>query len=159
MIARRLPIPAYDHLLKCSHTFNLLDARGAVGVTERAACFGTMRALAREITGGGGRQGEGDHEGAGTSDHRWGGRREGPGSWRGSRQGEGSMIALAREIKGGGGGGVGWEGQAGAGGPRGCWYESVFFRLGEGGGGGAGMGLQGVRYSGTSRVGWAGYHS
>ncbi len=51
MLAKRLPIPAYDHLLKLSHTFNLLDARGAVGVTERANCFATMRALAREVTG------------------------------------------------------------------------------------------------------------
>lgn len=33
MLAKRLPVPAYDHLLKLSHTFNLLDARGAVGVT------------------------------------------------------------------------------------------------------------------------------
>jgi glycyl-tRNA synthetase len=38
-------------LLKCSHAFNVLDARGAVGVTERADCFATMRALAREVTG------------------------------------------------------------------------------------------------------------
>lgn len=52
MLEKRLPIPAYDHLLKCSHTFNILDARGAVGVTERANCFATMRALAREVTGG-----------------------------------------------------------------------------------------------------------
>jgi glycyl-tRNA synthetase len=44
-------VPAYDHLLKLSHTFNILDARGAVGVTERANCFATMRALAREVTG------------------------------------------------------------------------------------------------------------
>lgn len=51
MLAKRLPIPAYDHLLKLSHTFNILDARGAVGVTERANCFATMRALAREVTG------------------------------------------------------------------------------------------------------------
>lgn len=52
LLAKRLPIPAYDCLLKLSHTFNILDARGAVGVTERANCFATMRALAREITGG-----------------------------------------------------------------------------------------------------------
>jgi len=32
-LAKRRPVPAYDHLLKLSHTFNLLDARGAVGVT------------------------------------------------------------------------------------------------------------------------------
>lgn len=51
MLAKRLPVPAYDHLLKLSHTFNLLDARGAVGVTERANCFATMRSLAREVTG------------------------------------------------------------------------------------------------------------
>ncbi|KAI3427953.1 hypothetical protein D9Q98_006343 [Chlorella vulgaris] len=50
MLAKRLPVPAYDHLLKLSHTFNLLDARGAVGVTERANCFATMRSLAREVT-------------------------------------------------------------------------------------------------------------
>lgn len=51
MLAKRLPIPAYEYLLKLSHTFNILDARGAVGVTERANCFATMRALAREVTG------------------------------------------------------------------------------------------------------------
>ncbi|KIZ07293.1 glycyl-tRNA synthetase alpha chain [Monoraphidium neglectum] len=50
LLAKRLPVPAYDHLLKLSHTFNVLDARGAVGVTERADCFATMRALAREVT-------------------------------------------------------------------------------------------------------------
>jgi glycyl-tRNA synthetase alpha chain len=37
MIDRRLPIPAYDQVLKCSHVLNLLDARGALSVTERAA--------------------------------------------------------------------------------------------------------------------------
>ncbi len=42
-----LVLPAHDYVLKCSHTFNLLDARGAVGVTERAALFGRMRDLAR----------------------------------------------------------------------------------------------------------------
>jgi hypothetical protein len=51
MLEKRLPVPAYDMLLKCSHAFNVLDARGAVGVTERADCFATMRALAREVTG------------------------------------------------------------------------------------------------------------
>ncbi|PNW77355.1 hypothetical protein CHLRE_10g433000v5 [Chlamydomonas reinhardtii] len=51
LLAKRLPIPAYDHLLKLSHTFNLMDARGAVGVTERAECFAVLRGLAREITG------------------------------------------------------------------------------------------------------------
>jgi glycyl-tRNA synthetase alpha chain len=35
--------------MKCSHTFNLLDARGAISVTERAAYIGRVRALAREV--------------------------------------------------------------------------------------------------------------
>jgi glycyl-tRNA synthetase len=38
-----LPIPAYDHVLKASHAFNILDSRGFVGVTERARYFGRMR--------------------------------------------------------------------------------------------------------------------
>ncbi len=42
--------PAHDYILKCSHTFNILDARGAVGVTERAALFGRMRDLARRVS-------------------------------------------------------------------------------------------------------------
>jgi glycyl-tRNA synthetase alpha chain len=44
-----LPIPAYDQVLKCSHTFNLLDARGALSVTERAAYIGRVRKLARGV--------------------------------------------------------------------------------------------------------------
>jgi glycyl-tRNA synthetase alpha chain len=36
-------------VMKCSHTFNLLDARGAISVTERAAYIGRVRALAREV--------------------------------------------------------------------------------------------------------------
>src|SRR2546428_2517079 len=44
-----LVLPAYDYVLKCSHTFNVLDARGAIGVTERQASFGRMRALARRV--------------------------------------------------------------------------------------------------------------
>ncbi|HEX9679937.1 MAG TPA: glycine--tRNA ligase subunit beta, partial [Anaerolineales bacterium] len=48
-LERGLVLPAYDYLLKCSHTFNILDTRGAIGVTERAAYFGRMRALARGI--------------------------------------------------------------------------------------------------------------
>jgi glycyl-tRNA synthetase len=42
-----LVLPAHDYILKCSHTFNILDTRGAVGVTERQALFGRMRELAR----------------------------------------------------------------------------------------------------------------
>ena len=39
--------PAYDYVLKCSHTFNLLDARGAISASERAAFIGRVRKLAR----------------------------------------------------------------------------------------------------------------
>jgi glycyl-tRNA synthetase len=49
LVAARLPLPAYDCLLKASHAFNVLDARGAVGVTERAELFARMRGAAREI--------------------------------------------------------------------------------------------------------------
>jgi glycyl-tRNA synthetase len=44
-----LAFVAHDYLLKCSHAFNVLDARGAVGVTERAAYFGRMRRVARAV--------------------------------------------------------------------------------------------------------------
>ena len=49
LVERRLPLPAYDQVLKCSHTFNLLDARGAISVTERAAYIGRVRNLARAV--------------------------------------------------------------------------------------------------------------
>jgi len=42
-----LPLPAYDQALKSSHIFNLLDARGVISVTERAAYIGRVRALAK----------------------------------------------------------------------------------------------------------------
>jgi glycyl-tRNA synthetase len=48
-MARGLVIPAYDYVLRCSHTFNVLDARGAIGVTERASYFARMRDLSRQI--------------------------------------------------------------------------------------------------------------
>jgi glycyl-tRNA synthetase len=44
-----LVIPAHDYILRCSHTFNVLDARGAIGVTERATYFRRMRDLARQV--------------------------------------------------------------------------------------------------------------
>ncbi len=47
LIGRNLPLPAYDQCLKSSHLFNLLDARGVISVTERAAYIGRVRALAR----------------------------------------------------------------------------------------------------------------
>jgi glycyl-tRNA synthetase alpha chain len=42
-----LVFPAYDFVMKCSHTFNLLDARGAISVTERASYIGRVRNIAR----------------------------------------------------------------------------------------------------------------
>lgn len=50
-LAAGMVFPAHDYILKCSHAFNLLDARGAIGVTERAALFGRMRDLARNVAG------------------------------------------------------------------------------------------------------------
>ena len=44
---RELVLPAYEYTLKCSHTFNLLDARGAISVTERTGYIGRIRNLAR----------------------------------------------------------------------------------------------------------------
>ena len=49
LLKRDLVLPAYDYCLKCSHTFNLLDARGAISVTERTAYLGRIRGLARQI--------------------------------------------------------------------------------------------------------------
>jgi glycyl-tRNA synthetase alpha chain len=49
LLERELPLPAYDQVLKASHTFNLLDARGALSATERAAYIGRVRNLAREV--------------------------------------------------------------------------------------------------------------
>lgn len=49
--ARHFPQPAYDYVLKCSHLFNLLDARGAISVTERTGYIGRVRNLARLVAG------------------------------------------------------------------------------------------------------------
>ncbi|GAW64283.1 glycyl-tRNA synthetase subunit alpha [Ligilactobacillus acidipiscis DSM 15836] len=48
-IANGLVHPAYDYILKCSHTFNLLDARGAVSVTERAGYLARIRNMAKSV--------------------------------------------------------------------------------------------------------------
>ena len=42
-----LALPGYEMVMKCSHSFNLLDARGAISVTERAAYIGRVRGLSR----------------------------------------------------------------------------------------------------------------
>lgn len=47
VLEKKLALPAYDQCIKASHRFNLLDARGAIGVTERAAYIGRVRALAK----------------------------------------------------------------------------------------------------------------
>ncbi|MFL5338039.1 MAG: glycine--tRNA ligase subunit alpha [Geminicoccaceae bacterium] len=47
ILGRKLPLPAYDQCLKASHLFNLLDARGVISATERAAYIGRVRALAK----------------------------------------------------------------------------------------------------------------
>jgi glycyl-tRNA synthetase alpha chain len=47
LIGKKLPLPAYDQCIKASHAFNLLDARGVISVTERAAYIGRVRALAQ----------------------------------------------------------------------------------------------------------------
>jgi len=48
LIDQGLVLPAYDFCLKCSHTFNMLDARGAISVTERTGYIGRVRAIARK---------------------------------------------------------------------------------------------------------------
>jgi glycyl-tRNA synthetase len=45
-----LPVPAHTFVLKCSHTFNVLDSRGAVSTTQRANAFARMRGLIREVS-------------------------------------------------------------------------------------------------------------
>lgn len=49
LIAAELPWPAYDYCMKCSHTFNMLDARGAISITERNGYIGRVRALASGV--------------------------------------------------------------------------------------------------------------
>jgi len=49
LMAAQLALPAYEMVLKAAHTFNMLDARGAISVTERAAYIGRIRNLARAV--------------------------------------------------------------------------------------------------------------
>jgi glycyl-tRNA synthetase alpha chain len=48
-MAQQLALPAYEQVLKAAHSFNLLDARGAISVTERAAYIGRIRNMARAV--------------------------------------------------------------------------------------------------------------
>src|SRR6187455_1088992 len=49
LMAQQLALPAYEQVLKAAHTFNLLDARGAISVTERAAYIGRIRNISRSV--------------------------------------------------------------------------------------------------------------
>jgi len=49
LMSLSLALPAFEQVMKCSHCFNMLDAHGAISVTERAAYIGRVRALAREV--------------------------------------------------------------------------------------------------------------
>jgi glycyl-tRNA synthetase alpha chain len=49
LLEKDLVLPAYDYCLKCSHTFNLLDSRGAISVTERVGIIGRVRQLACDV--------------------------------------------------------------------------------------------------------------
>jgi glycyl-tRNA synthetase len=50
LLEARLPLPAYGQILKMSHAFNVLDARGAVSVSDRASSFADMRNMARKVS-------------------------------------------------------------------------------------------------------------
>ena len=52
LLEAKLPLPGYEMILKAAHTFNLLDARGAISVTERAAYIGRIRTLSRLVAQG-----------------------------------------------------------------------------------------------------------
>jgi glycyl-tRNA synthetase alpha chain len=49
LLAKRLVLPAYDAVMKCSHLFNMLDARAAISVTERVTYIGKIRSIARKV--------------------------------------------------------------------------------------------------------------
>jgi glycyl-tRNA synthetase alpha chain len=63
LLDHSLYLPAYDYVLKCSHTFNILDARKAISVAERTALMGIMRNLAARIAQKYIQQTEGDNHG------------------------------------------------------------------------------------------------
>src|SRR6202008_989688 len=52
LMEAKLALPAYEQVLKAAHTFNLLDARGAISVTERQAYIGRIRTLSRLVAQG-----------------------------------------------------------------------------------------------------------
>jgi glycyl-tRNA synthetase alpha chain len=52
LVQKKMPLPAYDAAMKCSHLFNLLDARGAISVSERTTYIGRIRAIAGAVARG-----------------------------------------------------------------------------------------------------------
>lgn len=52
LLGKELVLPAYDYVLKCSHTFNMLDARGAIGVTQRTGYIARVRNMAKACAEG-----------------------------------------------------------------------------------------------------------
>jgi glycyl-tRNA synthetase alpha chain len=52
LLDKKMVLPAYDAVMKCSHAFNLLDARGSISVTERTSYIGRVRNLARKVAEG-----------------------------------------------------------------------------------------------------------
>ena len=52
LLAEELPLPAYDYLLKCCHSFNVLEARGAISVSERTAYITKVRQMAKSVAEG-----------------------------------------------------------------------------------------------------------
>ena len=49
LVGKKLSLPAYEQVLKAAHTFNLLDARGVIGVTERAEYIAKIRNISRDV--------------------------------------------------------------------------------------------------------------
>ena len=49
LISKNLPVPALEYVLKCSHVFNLMEARRIISVTERTDIIGRIRTLARQV--------------------------------------------------------------------------------------------------------------
>ena len=52
LLKRGLVLPAYDYVMKCSHTFNLLEARSAISVTQRTSYIAKIRGMARKCAEG-----------------------------------------------------------------------------------------------------------
>ena len=51
LLKKKISLPAYDQCLKASHVFNLLDARGAISVAERAGYIGRIRDITKAVAG------------------------------------------------------------------------------------------------------------